>query len=59
MSGSGFTAAAGGVHGTLGEGEVPATPLTFGVPTQPANIGDTPMKMAWRSLLVRGIIPNT
>jgi hypothetical protein len=58
-SGSRSVTPAGGVHGTLGEGELPATPFTLGVPVQLANIGDTPMKMAWRSLLVCDIIPNT
>src|SRR5438552_18660455 len=57
-SGSAFTACAGGVHGTLGKGGAPATPLTRGVP-QPAIVSATPAKVAWRSLFVCDIIPNT
>src|SRR6185295_3571859 len=59
MSGSGLMALAGGVHGTLGAGDVPATPSTRGAPTQPVTIGDRQTKMAWRSLLFCDIIPNT
>jgi hypothetical protein len=59
MTGSGFTARAGGFHGTLGAGAAPAAPFTRGGFAQPAAIDIKTRKTGWTSLFVCDIIPNT
>jgi hypothetical protein len=59
INGSGFTARAGGFHGTLGAGAAPATPFTLGGLPQPDAIKTKTRKTGWISLFVRDIIPNT
>src|SRR5450759_4914072 len=54
-----FTAPGGGVHGTFGEGEAPAAPLTRGGVPHPATTDTRTTEIAWRYLVVCGIIPNT
>ena len=56
---SGFIAPAGGVHGTLGDGDAPAAPFTRGGLPHPAMTDTRPSEMAWRNLVICGIIPNT
>jgi len=58
-SDSGFTAPGGGVHGTFGDGDAPAAPLTRGGLPHPATTDTSPSEIAWRNLIIRGIIPNT
>jgi len=56
---SGLTAPGGGVQGTLGAGDVPATPLTRGGLAHAEATAATEMQMTWRTLVVCDIIPNT
>jgi hypothetical protein len=58
-SDSGSTAPGGGVHGTFGDGDAPAAPLTRGGLPHPATADTSPSEIAWRNLVNRGIIPNT
>src|SRR3954471_19686419 len=59
ISDSGFTARAGGFHGTFGAGAAPATPFTLGGLPQPAAIKTRTRKTGWITLFGRDIIPNT
>jgi hypothetical protein len=58
-TGSTFIAPAGGVHGTLGEGDAPAEPFTLGGFPHAERSGTNTSEMAWRYLIVCDIIPNT
>jgi hypothetical protein len=58
-SDSGFTAPGGGVHGTLGDGDAPAAPLTRGGFPHPATTDTRASEIAWRYLVVCDIILNT
>jgi hypothetical protein len=56
---SSLTAPGGGVHGTLGEGEAPAAPLTRGGLPHPATTDNTTSEIAWRNLVICDITANT
>jgi hypothetical protein len=58
-TGSGFIAPAGGVHGTLGDGDAPAAPFTRGGLPHPTITDTTTNEMTWKNLFVSDIIPNT
>jgi hypothetical protein len=58
-TGSGFIAPAGGFHGTLGDGDAPAAPLTRGGLPQLAMTRIKGREIPWRTLVEGGIIPNT
>jgi hypothetical protein len=58
-TGSCFIAPAGGVHGTLGDGDAPAAPFTRGGLPHPTITVTAMNEVAWKNLVVCDIIPNT
>jgi hypothetical protein len=56
---SGLMAPAGGIQGTLGDGDAPAAPFTRGGFPQAATKETNSREMPWRYLIVCDIIPNT